>query len=238
MSVKISIVYDNRCDDCRLKEGWGFSALIEYAGQKILFDSGGEEKAFFSNAKQLNVSYQELNYLLFSHKHADHISGFKELIQKLPLNTTLCVPKTFPRKLIKEARAWLGNVKVIRSFQMIAPHVYSLALRGGFWLYEQALILKTPQGLGIVTGCAHPGVVSLIQCAQKHLQEEIAFVLGGFHMFSAPVKKRAQFVEQLKKLKIQKIAPCHCSGDDLIQELQEAYGDCFCKVGTGTILNF
>jgi 7,8-dihydropterin-6-yl-methyl-4-(beta-D-ribofuranosyl)aminobenzene 5'-phosphate synthase len=130
------------------------------------------------------------------------------------------------------------RTKVVRSFEAIAPNIYSLVLRGGFWLYEQALVLKTAEGLGIITGCAHPGIIQIVKTAQQHLQAEISFVLGGFHQFSEPEERSADIVKQFQALNVQKAAPCHCSGDPLIRQFQEAYGSHFFKVGTGTVLTF
>jgi|SRR5579862_7564576 len=236
MPVKITIIYDNRCDKRHLQEGWGFSALIEYEGSKILFDTGGNAASFLSNAHSLQISLDQITHLAFSHRHWDHIAGFKDLISKVSHQTVLCVPKTFPWNLRRYASARLKKTQVIRSFESIAPDVYSLVLRGGFWLYEQALVLKTPQGLGIITGCAHPGIVEIVQAAKQHLQTEVYFVLGGFHLLYHSAERSADIVKEFQKLHVQKVAPCHCSGDHTIRQFQEAYGDNFIKVGTGTIL--
>jgi 7,8-dihydropterin-6-yl-methyl-4-(beta-D-ribofuranosyl)aminobenzene 5'-phosphate synthase len=238
MSVKITILYDNRCDNCHLKEGWGFSALVEQEGSKMLFDTGGDADAFCANAQKIQLSYNSLTHLLFSHRHWDHIAGFKEIIKKVGKNTALYVPKTFPWLLIRNASSHLKQVTVVRSFKEIAPNIYSLVLKGGFWLYEQALILKTPEGLGIITGCAHPGILHILTTAKQYLKEEISFVLGGFHQFSAPAERSADIVKQFQELKVKKAAPCHCSGDRLIEQFREVYGTNFFKVGTGTVLNF
>lgn len=238
MTVKITVLYDNRCDNCHLQEGWGFSALIEYNGSKILFDTGGDVSAFSSNFEKMKLSYNEVSHLLFSHRHWDHIAGFKEIVKKVDKETALYVPKTFPWWLLKRAGSHLKKIKVVRSFEEIAPNIYSLVLKGGFWLYEQALILKTPKGLGIITGCAHPGIVQILKAAQDYLHSDIYFVMGGFHQFSKPAKQSAEIVKQFQVLNVQKVAPCHCSGDHLIRQFQEAFGSNFSKIGTGTILNF
>ncbi len=238
MSVKITILYDNRCDNTHLQEGWGFSALLEYNGSKILFDTGGDVEAFSSNVEMMQLSYKEVTHLLFSHWHWDHIAGSKEVIKKLDKGATLCVPKKFPWLFLKKAGSHLKEIKVIRSFEEIAPNVYSLVLKGGFWLYEQALALKTPNGLGVITGCAHPGIVQIVKTAQGHLQSNVYFVLGGFHQLFTPAKQSADIVKQFQELSVQKVAPCHCSGDHLIRQLQNAFGSNFSKIGTGSILNF
>ncbi len=231
---KITILYDNRCDNWQLQEGWGFSALIEQEGSKILFDTGGDAAAFSSNASKMQLPYSKISHLLFSHRHWDHIAGFKEIVGKVNKEAALHVPKTFPWLLLRSSRL---KTKVVRSFEQIAPNAYSLVLRGGFWLYEQALILQTPEGLGIITGCAHPGILEIISAAKQHLPSKISFVLGGFHLLFAPAEKSAQVVKQFQTLGVQKVAPCYCSGDSLIRQFQEAYGSNFYKVGTGTVLN-
>ena len=236
MSVKITILYDNRCDNPCLQEGWGFSALIEYEGCKILFDTGGDTAAFSSNTAKIPVPFSEVTHLLFSHRHWDHIAGFKEVIANLKPTTALYVPKTFPRNLIKKGASRLKRTKVVSSFESIEPNIYSLVLRGGFWLYEQTLVLKTPQGLGIITGCAHPGIIQILKAAEEHLKTDISFVVGGFHLLYAPAECCRAVVKQFQALNVQKVAPCHCSGDHLMRQFQEAYGSNFFKIGTGTVL--
>ncbi len=238
MAVKITILYDNRCDDSRLQEGWGFSALVEHEGAKILFDAGEDASVFSSNAQILRIPFHEVTHLLFSHRHADHIAGFQEIVGKVRKETALYVPKTFPRLLLKNASSRLKKTIVVRSFETIAPNIYSLVLRGGFFLYEQALILKTSKGVGVITGCAHPGIVEILKAAKRHLQTDISFVLGGFHLFSSSAEHSALVVKELQALRVQKVAPCHCSGDLLVRQLQEAYRSNFFKIGTGTILAF
>lgn len=238
MTVKITILYDNRCDNSHLQEGWGFSALVEYNELKILFDTGGDASAFSSNSEKMQLSYNKITHLLFSHWHWDHIAGSKEIIKKLDKDAILCVPKKFPWLFLRKASKHLKEIKVVRSFEEIAPNIYSLVLKGGFWLYEQVLILKTPKGLGIITGCAHPGIVQILKAAQEHLQSNIYFALGGFHQLYTPAKQSADIVKQFQELNVQRVAPCHCSGDHLIRQFQDAFGSNFSKIGTGTILNF
>lgn len=72
MSAKITILYDNRCDNPNLQE---------YNESKILFDTGGDVEAFSSNIEKMQLSYKEVTHLLFSHWHWDHIAGSKEIIK-------------------------------------------------------------------------------------------------------------------------------------------------------------
>lgn len=236
MPIQITVLYDNHCDNCHLQEGWGFSALVKYEGMQILFDTGGDYDAFISNANKLQLSYHEISHLMFSHRHWDHVAGFKEIIKKIPEGTPLYVPRTFPWSLRRNAASCL-KTNIIDSFQEIAPNIYSLVLRGGFFLYEQVLIVKTAKGLCIITGCAHPGIVNIIKEAQKHLSAPIFFVMGGFHLLKKSEQYCRDVVHQFQALGVQNVGPCHCSGEYLIEEFQKAYGSNFFKIGTGTTLS-
>jgi 7,8-dihydropterin-6-yl-methyl-4-(beta-D-ribofuranosyl)aminobenzene 5'-phosphate synthase len=237
MSAKITILYDNRCSDCRLQEGWGFSACVEFDGKKILFDTGGDYQAFSTNADKLNLSYHDSTHLLLSHPHWDHIAGLKEITEKMNKDCEVYIPKWFALRHRKKVFSSFKTT-VVRSFEEIAPNVFSLVLKAGFLLYEQILILKTHSGLGIITGCAHPGIVHILKTAQKYLQEPILFVVGGFHLFSKPDTYCTGIVKQFQELGVCKVAPCHCSGDELIKQFQEAYGQNYVQAGTGAVIRF
>lgn len=125
---------------------------------------------------------------------------------------------------------------IVDEFKEISPQVYSFVLKGGFRLYEQALILRTSKGLVVITGCAHPGIVQLLETVKKRLEAPIYLVLGGFHLFRKNRKFVDKIVDAFQALRVEKAAPCHCSGDAAIAQFQEAYQDRFCHIGTGTVL--
>jgi 7,8-dihydropterin-6-yl-methyl-4-(beta-D-ribofuranosyl)aminobenzene 5'-phosphate synthase len=60
---------------------WGFAALIEYNGRRILFDTGNNAKIFEHNVNQLNVDLTKLDAVVISHRHGDHTSGLNYLVK-------------------------------------------------------------------------------------------------------------------------------------------------------------
>lgn len=228
---KITVIYDNRCENSALQEGWGFSILAEYEGRKILFDTGGYPEAFFTNIDKLGIRLDEVTHVLFSHRHWDHMAGFDEVLNRLRENTPVFVPKYFRRSLCKHPQ-----IKTISSYAEIDRNIYSIVLKGGFLLYEQSLVFKTPKGTAIITGCAHPGIVNIIKSTQKKLPGDIHFVMGGFHLLFSPAGETAGIVEEFQGLGVQKVAPCHCSGDHTIRQFKEAYQDGYYKIGTGSVI--
>jgi 7,8-dihydropterin-6-yl-methyl-4-(beta-D-ribofuranosyl)aminobenzene 5'-phosphate synthase len=230
--IVIRIIYDNQKENLKMQEGWGFSCLVEIDHRKILFDTGADKNAFFSNLQQLEVSLEDITDVVFSHKHSDHIAGLEEILGNIKKKTQLFLPKGFPLSQFSP----LIQTTYVSDFIQIDVRAYSLVLKGGFRLYEQALILRSSKGLVIITGCAHPGIVHLIENVKERLREPIHLVLGGFHLFRKNRKSLVKIVDQFKSLQVEKAAPCHCSGDAAIAEFQNAYQNSFYKIGTGTVL--
>lgn len=230
--IIIKIIYDNCKSEDNFQEGWGFSCLVDLGPRKILFDTGGDSQAFFSNLQKLDVKCDEITDVVYSHKHWDHVAGFEEVISKLKKGSRLFVPKRFPSKSI----ACSIRKEVVDNFKEIDSRVYSLVLKGGFLLYEQALLVDTQKGLIVITGCAHPGIVRLLQEAQKRLARPIHLVLGGFHMFRNKQTEVDEILDQFKAMKVQIAAPCHCTGSLAIERFHKVFQDSFYKIGAGTIL--
>jgi len=81
---QITILYDAFGDNSALKKDWGFSALIEYQGKKILFDTGDNTEIFAHNIKAKGVDLKEVDFAIISHRHGDHIGGMPYLLKANP----------------------------------------------------------------------------------------------------------------------------------------------------------
>jgi len=80
----VTILYDAFGPPSALKMDWGFAALIEYNGRRILFDTGNNAKIFAHNVKELGVDLMRLDAVIISHRHGDHTSGLNHLLQVNP----------------------------------------------------------------------------------------------------------------------------------------------------------
>lgn len=63
---------------------WGFSAIIEADGKRILFDTGSREKTVLQNARELKINLENINNVFLSHNHKDHTGGLKTLRENYP----------------------------------------------------------------------------------------------------------------------------------------------------------
>jgi 7,8-dihydropterin-6-yl-methyl-4-(beta-D-ribofuranosyl)aminobenzene 5'-phosphate synthase len=89
---------------------------------------------------------------------------------------------------------------------------------------DLALWLRTPQGLVVVTGCAHAGLVNTLeQAARVSGEPRIRIVLGGFHLREASPERMAFTVEGLRRLGSPELRPGHCTGAEATALLAEAF---------------
>ena len=103
---------------------------------------------------------------------------------------------------------------------------------------EQSLIVHTTQGIGVITGCAHPGIVGILKRANDLTKEDILLAMGGFHLGGTSKGDLEKTVLSFRKLGVKYVGPCHCSGDLARQMFKEEYRDSYIDVGVGKVIQF
>jgi 7,8-dihydropterin-6-yl-methyl-4-(beta-D-ribofuranosyl)aminobenzene 5'-phosphate synthase len=97
------------------------------------------------------------------------------------------------------------------------------------------LVIKTEQGLFIILGCAHSGIINTIEHALKITGEErIHTVIGGTHLGPVSEQQKAESIKALKEYKISRLGVSHCTGLPASARLAQEFGEKFfyCNVGT------
>lgn len=81
---RITIIADafSERDDVRLD--WGFAALVEYRGKRILFDAGNDAELLAENARALGIDLTRLDFVVVSHRHGDHANGLRHVLSINP----------------------------------------------------------------------------------------------------------------------------------------------------------
>jgi 7,8-dihydropterin-6-yl-methyl-4-(beta-D-ribofuranosyl)aminobenzene 5'-phosphate synthase len=91
---------------------------------------------------------------------------------------------------------------------------------------DQALVLHGEEGLIVVSGCAHSGIINLCRAAQSITGEErLRAVVGGFHLVGASSELMEATIEAFRELAPQAIHPCHCTGVPAMKTLAAAFPD-------------
>lgn len=232
-SVKINVVYDNNPYDPRLQTAWGFGGLIETQDTTILFDTGGDGPMLLTNMATLGIEPENIEIVFLSHIHGDHTGGLASLLA-MDFHPTVYLPHSFPAGFKSQVVADADLVEVDQATE-ITDGVYTTGEMGS-GIIEQALVLSTSRGLVIITGCAHPGIVDMVQRAKEIGGDEIFLVLGGFHLGGTSEGRIKAIIRDFQRLGVQKVAPCHCTGDKAIALFREAYAEDFIQIGVGRVI--
>jgi 7,8-dihydropterin-6-yl-methyl-4-(beta-D-ribofuranosyl)aminobenzene 5'-phosphate synthase len=220
--LTITILYDNNAYDERLGTGWGFSCVVEGLGQTILFDTGGDGDLLLRNMRKLEINQKDIDLVVISHVHGDHVGSLATFLQEHHA-VTLFLRQSFPKSLKDTTREAGAELVLVRGAVEICRHVSSTG-ELGFGVKEQSLVIETEQGLVVSTGCAHPGIVNVVRRAKELKGGKIHLVLGGFHLGGTSREVITGIVEEFKQLEVQRVAPCHCSGDVARRLFEEDYG--------------
>jgi 7,8-dihydropterin-6-yl-methyl-4-(beta-D-ribofuranosyl)aminobenzene 5'-phosphate synthase len=233
--LKITILYDNNKYDTSLETKWGFSCLVEGLERNILFDTGGDSATLLSNMRKLKIDPAWVDFIVLSHIHGDHVGGLSGFLEENS-DVTVYLPKSFPSSFKDEVRSFGAQVVEISHAEWLINSVYTTGELGN-GIKEQSLIIATSQGLVVITGCAHPGVVNIIHKAKEILVEKpVYLVMGGFHMTGATTSQIESVIEGFRQLDVKKIAPCHCSGDETRKLFREDYVEDYINIGAGKII--
>ena len=103
----------------------------------------------------------------------------------------------------------------------------------GDQIKEQSLIVDSPKGLIIVTGCSHQGIVNIIKKTVEELDKPIYLVFGGFHLLRHSEEEIKGIISEFHKLGVEKCGPTHCTGETAIAMFKADYGENFMSIGTG-----
>src|SRR5450631_114908 len=82
--ARITVLYDAFGKDPTMTKDWGYAALVEINGKRILFDTGDDLAILAKNVKAKGVDLTKLDFVVLSHRHSDHVSGFSYLLSVNP----------------------------------------------------------------------------------------------------------------------------------------------------------
>jgi 7,8-dihydropterin-6-yl-methyl-4-(beta-D-ribofuranosyl)aminobenzene 5'-phosphate synthase len=232
-AVSITVLYDNYTLTEGLGTDWGFACVIKGTEENILFDTGTNGSLLLQNMDKLQVRAQDAGLVVISHDHSDHTGGLSLFLGRNN-NVTVYLPLSASAGLIQTVESRGAQVQKPDNPLQICEgvHVAGLTIMGQV---EQFLVLDTAKGLVVITGCAHPGIVEIVQEAKQMLNKDIYFVFGGFHLLDQSDSQIQGIIRQFRELGVRKVGASHCTGDRAIQLFKEAYGEDFVPIGVGRI---
>lgn len=257
-ALKITVLSTMLADGDELGE-WGFAALVEVDGRKILFDTGAKTDVVQKNLQTLKRDVDDVPDVILSHWHWDHIGGFMKLRQDAMARKPTALARTHVAEGFFDSRS--GTPPGVELNQMIRTkadyeqtggtfvvHAKPVELHPGVWLTgpvprqhpernwsgnvkvktaaglredtiadDMALVVDTEQGLVIVTGCAHAGVINIIEHARTFVRPaRVHALVGGIHLFRASEATLAWTAGKLREFGVENLIGAHCTGIETV----------------------
>lgn len=230
--MQIEIIAEASTGVQKLLTGWGVSFLID---NDLLFDTFSDGEVLRKNFKKSGININSLKYVVISHDHWDHTGGLWYILENNPKVKVFICPG-FSRNFKEKIRKF--DVQVIKASNgtEIKPGMFTTGEIAGEYaggpMPEQSLVIKQEK-LSIITGCAHPGIVKIIDEVRKHFSAPINMVLGGFHLLDKNEVEIKQIVDKFKSIGVEKAAPCHCTGKEAVDLFKKEYKGNFIGIDTG-----
>jgi 7,8-dihydropterin-6-yl-methyl-4-(beta-D-ribofuranosyl)aminobenzene 5'-phosphate synthase len=229
--VTIKVVYDNYVKVAGLKSDWGYSIVIEGLEKGILFDTGTKPDIFEYNFNKMSLDADRIDLIVFSHEHGDHTEGLPAFV-KMKKDIPVIIPFSFS-DAFKSKMVSFGLIPVlVKEPAKICENLYT----SGEFTYqipEQALVLNTRNGLIVMTGCSHPGIIEMLKEIKSTFKKNIYMVFGGFHLLEKSENETDQIISEMKALGVVKCGAAHCTGNSQIKMFKEAFGENYFELGVG-----
>ncbi len=231
--LAITVTYDNNPCKQGLETAWGFSATFTGTEKTILLDTGGG-RSLLDNMEKSAIEPDSIDIVVLSHIHGDHTGGLGGFLEKNP-NVIIYLPKSFPKRLKDNARDYGAKIVEVNESLKICENVYSTGQLGK-WIKEQTLIIRTDNGLLVISGCAHPGILNIVNAAKDLIKDDILLVMGGFHLEWATKGRIEKIISAFKQLGVRYVGPCHGSGDKARSLFEKHFGKNYINVGAGRVI--
>jgi len=231
-TTTITVIFDNNPFLNDLQTDWGFACLVEAGKTKLLFDTGDNGSILLSNMSKLDIHPEDIDLVFLSHFHHDHTGGLNDFLQKNS-DVTIYYPQSFPTQLVESMKQSAATLVPISLFQRLRENIFSIGELGGS-IPEQSIAIRTSKGILVITGCAHPGIIEILEAAKSSFPEETIYLaLGGFHLLHHTENELKSTINEILKMKVLNVGPSHCSGDAAREMFREIYKKNYIETGVG-----
>jgi 7,8-dihydropterin-6-yl-methyl-4-(beta-D-ribofuranosyl)aminobenzene 5'-phosphate synthase len=249
---------------------WGFSALVEADGHRILFDTGAAPDTVWRNAQTLGIDLSDVGDVVLTHHHGDHSGGLIFLrrkfherdsgaVSRLHVGRGIFWDRTYGdpdwvhmRTIRDEFEGLGGTVEEYSEPTEIYPGVWltgpvprvhpernygnpfrpdnsprkSLSSPNGLVIddvpEDLSMVINTRQGLVVITGCGHAGMINILEYAQHVIRPaRVHAAIGGFHLLNADDALLQWTADELQRFELENLIGAHCTGLEPVYRFRE-----------------
>ncbi len=270
--MKITVLVENNTVSEALEHRHGLSLYIETEKHKLLFDVGPDD-SFIRNAEKLGIDISAVDAAVISHGHYDHgggLAAFFAANSKAPVYIRSngfipCWSDTgryigLDRDLSSSDRfVFTGEDFIIDDeLHLISgirericfpsSNVTLLVEKNGERVlddfeHEQVLVISAGEQTVLLSGCAHNGIINIINKAEAVTGRKMTAVLAGFHMYAPSSDKTEDpaVVDRIAGLLNERACmyySCHCTGMEAFARMKSILGDRLEYAATGCVFEF
>ncbi len=239
--LRVTVLYDNYLTTVEgVQAHWGFSCLVQGTEKTILFDTGTRSNILQKNIESLKVDLSRIDMIVISHLHGDHMDGLEWILSQRP-NIPVYLPAMTGDEYLAKVRQWGGLPLRVKEARQVCRNVFSTGEMPADFdtaFSEQSLVIKTSQGLLVITGCAHPGILEIVRRALQVVPGQPRVVLGGFHLLRKNDMQITAIIHAMKAAGVERCGASHCTGDRAIELFRNSFAERFLPLGVGAVLTF
>ncbi len=260
--MKITVLSDNYAGSF-LKAEHGLSYLIEHEGCRILFDTG-QSDLFLKNAALLKIDTNKVDTIVLSHGHYDHGNGLIYTAGKKLICHPGCFVKRYRKSdkgyiglsrtreqlaemfslttsekplAISDSMIFLGQIPRITDFESVSTLFVLENDIPDFVDDDSAVAVILSNGIYVITGCGHSGIVNTLEYAKKVTGvNRICGISGGFHLKDNDLQTR-ETIRYLKQNNVNYIFPSHCTGLAALASFHREFGIRLVRTGDTVAVN-
>lgn len=265
-ALRVTVLSTMLADGEELGE-WGFAALVEADGHRLLFDTGAKTDVVLRNARSLKLDLTTVPDVILSHWHSDHVGGFLTLRREMVAGRPDALARTHVAEAFFAPRRGTPPGVELNPMIRIRPdyeatggrfvvHAAPVELFPGVWLTgpvprrhpernwsgnlqvrvgdqwredtvpdDLALVIDTADGLVVVTGCGHAGVINIVEHARAFVRPApVHALIGGVHLFRAPEETLVWTGGKLREFGLRHFIGAHCTGIETLHRLRAETG--------------
>ncbi|MCM8760558.1 MAG: MBL fold metallo-hydrolase [Candidatus Omnitrophica bacterium] len=223
--MKITLLAEGSTKWQRLVRHWGMSFLID---TDVLFDTFGKPCYIVKQLKRLKSDIQKIQHIIISHDDWDHLTGLWKVLE-LNKDAAVYVCPRFKADIKEKIGLFGARLAEVDGVTNIRDNIYASGELAGKRrdsdIPEQYLAVKTEEGVVVITGCAHPGIIDIVEHAKRTFGSEVRLLMGGFHLKDNSYDLNKAIVAKVKELGVRRVMPLHCTGAIARKIFREKYGD-------------